>query len=109
MRCGHCGWPMHGCALTYGYKDKRYFYQRYICGNYNLHGSTACQCNTVLERVLFGILARKLQQTFQDPERQKLLKAELRRLLEADAKGPQTDLKALTARIEELSQQIDQG
>jgi hypothetical protein len=109
MRCGHCGWPMHGCALTYGYKDKRYSYQRYVCGNYNLHGATACQCNTVLEDVVFRVLCRKLEQAFSAPDRMALLEGELRRRVEARADTAEGGTKELDGRIAELGRRIDQG
>lgn len=110
LRCGHCGWPMHGCAIGYvvdGGERRRY--QRYICGNYNLHGASACQCNTVAERKVLAVLLKKLQEEFLKPERLSELKAEIRRQEEASRQTSQDDGTALEDRMKELDRLIDQG
>jgi site-specific DNA recombinase len=110
LRCGHCGWPMHGCALTDNRPEgEPRRYQRYVCGNYNLHGATVCQCNTVAEWRVLVVLVRKLVEAFTDPERVALVTAELRRQFVTEAASGQVVDKALDRRIAELETQIAQG
>ena len=109
--CGHCGWPMHGCALhsTDKRTGKAHVYQRYICGNYNLHGSAACRCNTIAEDAIFAVIMRKLQVAFSTPDLIAAVTAEIRRLVEAKDKIPNAELAAIESRLTELNAMIDNG
>jgi DNA invertase Pin-like site-specific DNA recombinase len=99
--CGHCGWPMHG-SLQGG----RCSYQRYVCGNYNLHGSSVCKCNTVLERDVLAHVVGAIRNDFLDPANLDLLRQEVRRQEEAERGGanPSADLDK---RIAALRAKID--
>jgi DNA invertase Pin-like site-specific DNA recombinase len=109
LRCGHCGWPMHGAALHYKRAGRRYSYRRYICGNYNLHGSSGCQCNTVLEEPLAEVVVKMIQERFLAPKNLAALKAEIRRQEEAERSGQEAPAASLDRQIADLTRKIDQG
>lgn len=101
VKCGHCGWPMHGHRVA----CRRSPYRRYICGNYNIHRNAGgCACNTVTEAALVELLAVKLTAYFGSPDVRKALRAEVRRQEEAERRdegGP-----SLEARIAALDRKI---
>jgi site-specific DNA recombinase len=109
LRCGHCGWPMHGCHLHYTHNGKRYAYRRYVCGKYNLHRRAGCSCNTILERVVLDAVLKTIQDEFLKPANLKALKAEIRRQEEAERAGRERPAADLERRIAELDRKIDQG
>jgi site-specific DNA recombinase len=102
--CGHCGWPMHGAYLHRG------GYNRYICGNYNIHRSQGgCQCNTVTESAMLDVLADKIATHFRQPEIVEALRAEIRRQEEAERKGQDNPVDSLNRRIADLDRKISAG
>jgi DNA invertase Pin-like site-specific DNA recombinase len=112
LRCGHCGWPLHG------FSDKRKAkgqdgrkVRRYVCGNYNLHGGgeKGCRCNIVNERDVVTVLIRTIQQEFLKPANLAKLKAEIRRQEEAERLGREAPAASLDKQIGELTRKIDQG
>jgi DNA invertase Pin-like site-specific DNA recombinase len=109
LRCGRCGWPMHGCRLHYSHNGRRHSYRRYICGNYNLHRRSGCVCNTVLERDLLGVVVRILRREFLNPENLAALKAEIRRQEEAERQGRERPAADLNRRIADLDRKIKTG
>jgi DNA protecting protein DprA len=109
LRCAHCGWPMHGCSLKYTRRGRSYRYRRYICGNYNLHGSSGCKCNTVMEGPLAGVVLRMIREKFLAPENLAALRAEIRRQEEAERSGREAPAAVVDRQITELTRKIDQG
>jgi DNA invertase Pin-like site-specific DNA recombinase len=109
LRCGHCGWPMHGAHLNYIQGGKRRKYRRYICGKYNLHRKAGCTCNTVLETELLDVVVRIIQREFLKPENLSALKAEIRRQEEAERAGREKPAAALDRRIAALERDVDAG
>jgi site-specific DNA recombinase len=118
LRCGHCGWPMHGGVNIQKHKDKKgrvrseklYTYKKYVCGNYNQRRrGGGCQCYTVWENRLFAVVSHKLAEYFLNPAVLEALKERIRLQLEAEERGRETPLQALKAKIEALTKKIDQG
>jgi DNA invertase Pin-like site-specific DNA recombinase len=109
IRCGHCGWPMHGSHLHYQHNGKRYSYRRYICGKYNLHRRAGCACNTVLESTLLDVVIRLIQRQFLSPANVRRLKAEIRRQEEVERAGREAPAADLERRIADLTRKVEQG
>jgi DNA invertase Pin-like site-specific DNA recombinase len=109
LKCGHCGWPMHGSHLHYTHNGRRYSYRRYVCGKYNLHRKAGCACNTVLERVVLDAVLKVIETEFLKPSRLAALKAEVRRQVQAERAGREAPAAALDRRIAALTLQIDAG
>jgi site-specific DNA recombinase len=112
LRCGDCGWPMHGFNHTYMAKGgtvRRT--RRYICGNYNLHGTGegGCKCNIVREDDVLAVLTRTIQREFLKAANLAALKAEIRRQEEAERTGKALPLAAVERQLADLSRRIDQG
>jgi hypothetical protein len=96
--CADCGGRMNG---SHGH---------YICSNYSLRGTKACQRNRVKEAGLVPAIVGKIQQELLAPEALDALKAELRQQAAAeytpvDAKEPERLRKQIAA----LDRRIDQG
>jgi site-specific DNA recombinase len=110
LYCGQCGWPMHGCTIRDldgdGQEVRR---RRYICGRYNAHGKQGCRCNTVMERVVLGVLVHKVQEWFLTPENLARLKEEVRRQEEAEAGADPQRADRLRRQLDTLTVQIDRG
>jgi DNA invertase Pin-like site-specific DNA recombinase len=109
LRCGHCGWPMHGSHLHYQHNGKRYSYKRYICGRYNLHRRAGCSCNTVLERDVLAAVLTVIERDFLKPENLDRLRAEVRRQEEEERAGRERPAADLDRRIADLDAKICGG
>jgi DNA invertase Pin-like site-specific DNA recombinase len=102
--CGGCGWPMHGA-----YQHKGGF-NRYICGNYNIHRTRGgCRCNTLVESRFLDVLAEKIAGHFRRPEVTEALRAEIRRQELAEREGRENPAASVNARIAELDRKISEG
>lgn len=102
--CSDCGWPMHGARLHCNKAGRTYSYRRYICGNYNLHGASACKCNTLLEDTLRDAVVARLQEWFADPVTRRELRAEI--LAELKSRQKPTAAADLRRQIAALEKDI---
>jgi DNA invertase Pin-like site-specific DNA recombinase len=110
LRCGHCGWPMHGSHLYYaGRNGKRLSYRSYVCGKYNLYRRAGCANNTILERMVLDIVLRVLRLEFLKPANLKALKAEIRRQEAEERAGREKPVAAIERRIAEMDRKINEG
>ncbi len=114
IKCGHCGWPMHGTSTSYTDRERgrRYDYQRYVCGSYQRwgrKGEAQCKCNTVVEHAVLKVLVEEIERQFLDPENISLLKQEIRAQEEQELGGFSLAAQAVDDRIAELTRDIDTG
>jgi len=102
--CGHCGRPMVGQAVHHRTKPT----PQLVCSHYHAHGRAACLPNRVLQKPLVGVILRKIQADFLNPENLKKLRAEMLRQTEQHLPPPDHANK-LRSRLIGLDRKLAQG
>jgi site-specific DNA recombinase len=109
LYCGMCGGRMVGVAERRRYKDKLHVYRYYVCkANQRLSAGT-CRKNGVKQEAVLSEVARLIQDSFTDPERLALLRAEVERQAGQQEEDRTADRQRLQTALDTLDRQIAQG
>jgi site-specific DNA recombinase len=109
LYCGHCGGRMTGLTEKQSYKGKKYVYRHYVCKASQSRGAGACRKNAVKQETVLRQVAQLIQQSFTDPERLALLRAEVEHKASLQEKDHEAEGRRLRAAIAELEVHIEQG
>jgi DNA invertase Pin-like site-specific DNA recombinase len=109
LYCGVCGGRMVGVTERRRYKDKPLVYRYYACKTNQRLSAGTCRKNAVKQEAVVREVARLIQQSFTDPERLALLRAEVERQAGQDEEDRAADRQRLRAALDSLDGQIAQG
>jgi site-specific DNA recombinase len=109
LYCGVCGGRMVGRIERRNYSGKSLVYRHYVCGSSWRKHAGGCHLNAVKQETIVIEVAKLIQQSFTDPERLALLRAEVERLTSQEEGDKEVERRRLTEALAELDAKINQG
>jgi hypothetical protein len=109
LYCGLCGGRMVGVTEKHRYKEKLHVYRYYVCKTNQRTSAGTCRKNAVKQEAVVAEVAKLIQESFTDPERLALLRAEVERQVGRQEEDRRADLRRLQARLGELDALIERG
>jgi DNA invertase Pin-like site-specific DNA recombinase len=108
--CADCGAPMWGCSDRQRQRDGRvYLYRRYTCASYRRLGARGCRRNEATPEQVLEQVVGLVQAQLSTPDSLAELRREIDRKVRQADQDHAAHRQALQARLDTLSQQIDQG
>jgi site-specific DNA recombinase len=109
LYCGACGGRMMGVTERRKYKDRPLTYRYYCCITNRRQSAGTCRKNAVKQEVVLREVAKLIQESFTDPKRLALLRAEVERQAGQQEGDRQHERERLQTALDELDAQIEQG
>jgi DNA invertase Pin-like site-specific DNA recombinase len=109
LYCGMCGGRMVGVTDRRKYKDKTLVYRHYVCKASQRLCAGACRKNAVKQEAVLSEVAKLIQESFTDPERMALLRAEVERQAGLQEGDRAAERQRAQAAVDALDRQIVQG
>jgi site-specific DNA recombinase len=109
LHCGMCGGRMVGITERRVYAGKEHVYRRYVCVAGQRSGPGSCRKNAVRQEDIIREVARLIQDSFTDPGRLALLRAEVEAQAGRDEGERRAERERLQAAAAQLARQVEQG
>jgi DNA invertase Pin-like site-specific DNA recombinase len=107
--CGMCGGRMVGITHRVRYKSTVHVYRRYVCKASQRQSAGTCRMNAVRQEAVLDEVAKLIQESFTDPERLALLRAEVEMQAGQEEEDREAERQQRREALERLDQQIAQG
>jgi hypothetical protein len=109
LYCGMCGGRMVGVTDRRKSKDKTLVYRHYVCKASQRLSAGACRKNATRQETILAEVAKLIQESFTDPKRMALLRAEVERQAGLQEGDRAAERQRVQAAVDALGRQIAQG